>query len=125
METAPKTEHVDIAGMFEKARIKSNFDAQTWKATASDGALSLGCARQLHGCLSGGRPEEQKTHGRCSLLLVCVVELILPAARCRASGAQYVHACRLFLQSFKNVYGAEWMTQKFHSAIHFAPLLDR
>ena len=121
-----RRQHVDIAGMFEKARIKSSFDAQTWKATASEGLSALAVlANFMVAFVSGGRPEEQKAHGRCFLLLVCVVELILLSARRRVSGAQYVHACRLFLQSFKNVYGAEWATPKFHSAIHFAPLLDR
>ena len=121
-----RRQHVDIAGIFEKKRVTSSFEAQTWKATASEGLSVLGVlANFMLAFVSGGRSEEQKAHGRCFLLLVVVIELLLLSARHRVRGAQYAHACRLFLQSFKNLYGEEWMTPKFHSTMHFASFLDR
>jgi len=121
-----RRQHVDIASVFEKKRVTSSFDAQRWKATASEGlSLVAVLANFMMAFVAGGRPEEQKEHGRCFLLLVCVIELLLLSARHRVPGRQYGTACRLFLQSFKHLYGAEWMTPKFHSTMHFASFLDR
>ena len=59
------------------------------------------------------------------LLMVHAVELLLRSAKQRVSGHEYVHTVQRFLQAFKGLFGNDFMTPKFHAALHFGVFLDR
>ena len=123
----PRRRHyTNIADVFSKKRVDSSKDAQSWKCTASEGLSLLQIlAHFMASVLDGHRQEETKSHARVFLELVHMIELLLRSARRRVPGREYADAACAFLTSFRNLFGAEWMTPKFHYAVHFSWFMDR
>ena len=58
------------------------------------------------------------------LALVDVIELIDASARVIVQPQQVLQHCETFLQLFKEAWGLEWMTTKFHWLLHFHHQLE-
>ena len=123
----PRRRHyIKIADVFSKKRVDSSKEAESWKCTASEGlSIMQIIAHFMASVLEGDRPEETKSHARVFLQLVHMIELLLRSARRRVPGREYADAARAFLSSFRNLFGADWMTPKFHASIHFSWFLER
>ena len=118
----------NVEDIFSPKRIAKSREAtpRSLKCTASEG-LSVMQILAYFMCtvLTGRRPEEEKRYARCFLLLVHAVELLLRCAKQRVSGHEYVGVVQRFLRSFKGLFGNDFMTPKFHAALHFGVWLDR
>ena len=117
-----------VEEIFCPKRIAKSREAtpQSLKCTASE-ALSVLPILAYFMCtvLTGRRSDEEKRYARCFLLLVHAVELLLRSAKQRVSGHEYVGVVERFLRSFKGLFGGDFMTPKFHAALHFGGFLDR
>ena len=113
--------------IFCPKRAKSSWDDGNVKATASEGLSVLPvmanfCQSLVDNCCTSAVVRD---HARCFVMLADIVRLIQRCSRYQVDPDELqLELCR-YLQTFKGLYGEEWMVPKFHFAIHFPDYLRR
>jgi hypothetical protein len=111
---------------FSASRMKSSLKADMFKAQASEGrSLCPVLAKfAMSALVTSANPHVAK-HGTCFLLLADLVGLIEASSRRIVNPDKLHEATHVYLQSFKDLYGPQRMTFKFHMSVHFADFLAR
>lgn len=112
--------------VFCPKRAKSTMEAGILKATASE-CLSLWpvLAQFFQGLLDAGASPAVQPHAECFLRLAHVLGLLQSTARRPVEPEVLEKAVGDHLRAFRQLYGPEAMTPKFHYALHFGHFLRR
>ena len=113
--------------VFDPKRAKSNWDAGTLKATASEGLSVLPIMANFFQSLldNPGTAQTVKDHSRCFLMLADVVRIVQRCSRYPIDPDELQLSISTYLQTFKLLFGEEHLTPKFHYAFHFPAYLRR
>lgn len=104
--------------VFSEKRIRSNWEAKVFKATASECLSVFPVLSNFMAAFIGGANADMHSHAQCFLQLSNVVDIILKSGRgdCRPDELQ--DATSKYLAAFHALFGAERMTPKFHYIMH-------
>lgn len=60
-----------------------------------------------------------QSHGRCFMLLVTIIEMILNSCRYAIDGSALSDVVKAYMEMFRELYGDDLMPPKFHQLVHF------
>jgi hypothetical protein len=112
--------------VFSTKRAASSSEAGILKATASECAsLVPVLGNFLARVVAATSSAELKEHAACMLLLVDVINMIQYSSRHTINCRQLRDTIDKYLTEYRRLYGANCMTPKFHSVLHYPTFLQR
>ena len=112
--------------MFTPSRVNGSRTAGYLQGPASEQLSLLPIlANFCRAIVDGRRGDDEKRHAGCLLLLAELTDYLVAAARHRIPGGAFLRTASAFLQVFRDLFGEDSMTPKFHAILHFDKFLNR
>lgn len=121
-----ETKFTAASGPFTDKRAASSWEAGSLKATASEClALAPVLAQFFERLATNSSSRTVRQHATSFVKLVSIIDTIRRSSRCDVDAIGLRAVCESYLADFKELYGTNAFTTKFHAVLHFPLSLQR